>query len=87
MGCWSPYQAIGAKSAGIHGLSPKLIVRIARYQRAMQMKAAGPKTWIEIAHAVGYHDQMHMIRDFHEFAGGPPTSALQEITSDHLINF
>lgn len=68
------------------GVSPKLMVRIARYQRAMQMKVAGPKTWIEIAHTVGYHDQMHMIRDFHEFAGGPPTSALQEITSDHLIN-
>jgi AraC-like DNA-binding protein len=69
------------------GVSPKLMVRIARYQRAMQMKVAGPKTWIEIAHALEYHDQMHMIRDFHEFAGGPPTSALQEIASDHLINF
>jgi AraC-like DNA-binding protein len=68
------------------GVSPKLMVRIARYQRAMQIKVASSIPWIEVSHAFGYHDQMHMIRDFHEFAGGPPASALQGITSDHLIN-
>jgi AraC-like DNA-binding protein len=82
----SPRQ-LERKALEFMGVSPKLMVRIARYQRAMQMKASGEKTWTEIAHALRYHDQMHMIRDFHEFAGAPPKSALEEIAADHLINF
>ena len=69
------------------GVSPKLMVRIARYQRAMQMKVSGSNTWTEIAHALEYHDQMHMIHDFHQFVGGTPNSALHEIAPDHLVNF
>ena len=41
-------------------------------------------TWTQIAHAVQYHDHMQMIRDFRDFAGEAPTSALQEITPEHL---
>lgn len=33
------------------------------------------------------HDQMHMIRDFREFAGEAPSSALLEIAPEHLIHY
>lgn len=40
----------------------------------MKTKAAMPKvTWLAASHQVGYHDQMHMIRDFREFAADVPT--------------
>jgi len=36
--------------------------------------ASGRCNWTAIAHELGYHDQMHMIRDFEEFSGESPTS-------------
>jgi AraC-like DNA-binding protein len=32
------------------------------------------RPWTEIAHALGYHDQMHMVRDFQHFAGESPSA-------------
>jgi AraC-like DNA-binding protein len=75
------------KALTLTGVSPKALTRIARFSRALTMRSASSQTWTEIAHAAGYHDQMHLIRDFRVFAGHAPTSALQEITPDHLINF
>jgi AraC-like DNA-binding protein len=40
-----------------------------------------------IAHEAGYYDQMHLIRDFHEFRGGPPREVMKEIADNHLISF
>jgi AraC-like DNA-binding protein len=55
------------------GISPKLFARIVRFQAALESKAlhAG-KSWTEIAHEFGYFDQMHMIHDFEQLAGGSP---------------
>lgn len=81
------------KALALTGVSPKALTRISRFNRALTMRSASTlhgastQTWTEIAHAAGYHDQMHLIRDFRVFAGGAPTSALQEITPDHLIHF
>jgi AraC-like DNA-binding protein len=69
------------------GVSPNTLTRISRFSRALLMRSETRQTWTEIAYATGYHDQMHMIRDFRVFAGDAPTNALHEITSDHLINF
>jgi transcriptional regulator GlxA family with amidase domain len=69
------------------GVSPKALTRISRFSRAMRLRAESSLTWTEIAHSAGYHDHMHMIRDFRVFAGDAPTSALQEIAPDHLIHF
>jgi AraC-like DNA-binding protein len=69
------------------GVSPKALTRIARFSRALQIKTNTVQNWTQIAHAAGYHDHMHMIRDFRVFAGDAPTSALQEIAPDHLIHF
>lgn len=51
------------------GLSPKYFARLIRFSRAYRMYEEQPNaTWTSIAHRVGYFDQMHLIRDFHEFA-------------------
>ena len=47
------------------GVSPKSFARIARFQSALDAKLVSPqRTWLDIAHSFGYHDQMHMIHDF-----------------------
>ncbi len=69
------------------GVSPKALTRVSRFSRALQLRTDTSQTWTQIAHAAGYHDHMHMIRDFRVFAGDAPTSALQEIAPDHLIHF
>jgi transcriptional regulator GlxA family with amidase domain len=69
------------------GVSPKTLVRIARFQHVLKMKGASSLPWVEVAHALEYHDQMHMIRDFRDFAGDAPIRACEQIHSDHLISF
>jgi AraC-like DNA-binding protein len=51
------------------GVTPKVMARIARFQKALQMKQARGQSWTQIAHSLDYFDQMHMIRDFRAFAG------------------
>lgn len=62
------------------GISPKLYARIVRFESVLKWKAASPKmTWMNAAHQVGYHDQMHMVHDFREFAADTPTSILRHL--------
>ena len=57
------------------GLSPKHFSRLVRFSQAWIMKEQQPGIrWIKIAHECGYFDQMHLIRDFQEFAGVNPSS-------------
>jgi len=60
------------------GLRAKQLARIARFQRAIRILAheASPARGIRAAHASGYADQAHFIRDFREFAGCAPTEHL-----------
>ena len=69
------------------GVSPKALARISRFQRAIQKHRAGYMNWLQIAHEVGYYDQMHLIRDFHDLGGGAPTQVMKEISDEHLISF
>lgn len=69
------------------GVPPKLLGRIARYQRALRLKTTTSLSWTDIAHRTNYHDQMHLVRDFHAFTGESPTRALSQISPDHLISF
>jgi AraC-like DNA-binding protein len=55
------------------GISPKLYARIIRFEAALQRRAVLPTTpWTDIAHDLGYHDQMHMVHDFTRLAGDSP---------------
>ena len=75
------------RSLAYAGVAPKTLTRISRFSHALQLRADRSITWTEIAYAAQYHDHMHMIRDFREFAGEAPTSALQEIAPEHLIHY
>jgi hypothetical protein len=47
---------------------------------ALDSKLSAPRrTWLSIAYDFGYHDQMHMIRDFHDLAGASPEHILSEL--------
>jgi AraC-like DNA-binding protein len=57
------------------GVPPKMYARIVRFEAALRWKAAAPSTlWTDIAHTLGYHDQMHMVRDFKRLSGDSPTA-------------
>lgn len=65
------------------GVSPKLYARIIRFEAALQRRAVLPTTpWTDIAHDLGYHDQMHMVHDFTRLAGDSP-----DAISRHLEMF
>ena len=56
------------------GLPPKQYSRLVRFAQAWIMKEQQPESsWLKIAVECGYFDQMHLIRDFHEFAGVNPS--------------
>jgi AraC-like DNA-binding protein len=67
------------KSLEYTGLSPKALVRIARFQQVLKMKNVSSLMWAEVAHALEYPDQMHMICDFRIFAGDAPVRACAKI--------
>jgi len=62
------------------GVRPKLFARVVRFQSALETKALhAQKSWTEVAHAFGYYDQMHMVHDFEQLAGGTPTAMLAQL--------
>jgi len=75
------------RSMASSGVSPKLLARVSRFQRAIQKRRSGFGSWLDIAHEVGYYDQMHLIRDFHDLGGGTPTEVIRDISEHHLISF
>jgi len=56
------------------GLPPKQLARIVRFQRALRIleSDSDQPRGIHAAHASGYADQAHFIRDFRALAGCPP---------------
>ena len=61
------------------GTSPKLFARIVRFSESYKCKQRDPTaTWTKIAHRFGYYDQMHLIRDFRQFAGVNPSTIVEE---------
>jgi AraC-like DNA-binding protein len=61
------------------GMRPKLFARISRFEAALHSKArSAQKSWTDVAHEFGYHDQMHLVHDFEAFTGETPTSVLKQ---------
>jgi len=70
------------------GLPPKHFSRMIRFSKAWVLKEQAPGvSWIKIAHECGYFDQMHLIRDFHEFAGVNPSQIEGELLKSHTKFF
>jgi AraC-like DNA-binding protein len=62
------------------GISPKLYTRIVRFEAALQRRAVSPTTrWTDIAHDLGYHDQMHMVHDFTRLSGESPEAIARQL--------
>ena len=75
---WSERRLQRAFAADV-GISPKLLHRITRVQRALALAGARPgDTWAAIAARAGYADQPHLVRDFAEIAGCRPSSIRAE---------
>ena len=73
------------RSRELLGYSPKFFTRIIRFSRAYRLKVRQPRaTWTTISHQCGYYDQMHLIRDFREFAGTTPKLIGREILAAPL---
>jgi AraC-like DNA-binding protein len=60
------------------GMTPKQFLRVRRFQGVLEMagRTAAPH-WSRLAHACGYFDQSHLIRDFLAFAGLTPAQYLR----------
>ncbi|WP_461102644.1 helix-turn-helix domain-containing protein [Spirosoma koreense] len=64
-----------------NGVSPKLFLRIARFNRAFAHKQRDPTLdWLTIALGCGYGDYQHMVKDFKQFAGLTPPDLLEAQT-------
>jgi AraC-like DNA-binding protein len=61
------------------GVSPKLFARLGRFQLALDIKRACGTDWSNVAHELGYFDQMHMVKDFQAFGGDSPSRLIQII--------
>ncbi|MGH9662021.1 MAG: helix-turn-helix domain-containing protein, partial [Bryobacteraceae bacterium] len=55
------------------GISPKLLARIDRFQRALRAVEEAGVSGAAVAADLGYYDQAHLIRDFREFTGSTPS--------------
>jgi len=69
------------------GVSPKMLLRLARFQNALKMKRTRDLSWMEVAHATGHHDQMHLIHEFHALGGDSPGRVMKQMAPEHLISF
>ena len=66
------------------GLTPKLFIRIVRFEYAMKIKNDFPgKSWKEIAFECGYADSSHILKEFKEFAEFPPSGFYLQPTSGY----
>jgi AraC-like DNA-binding protein len=63
--------------AGEVGFVAKEFARLARFARAIDLKRTNKDSWLNVSHDLGYHDQMHMIRDFRMFGGDTPSRLLR----------
>ena len=59
------------------GLRPKMLLRIARFQRALSVARADETlSWSAVAARAGYYDQAHLTHEFRRFAACTPAEFL-----------
>jgi AraC-like DNA-binding protein len=67
-------QQFARRFSAAAGLPPKLFARITRFQALVRaLLSTDVSHWASVSPAVGFYDQAHMINEFREFAGSPPT--------------
>lgn len=65
------------------GTSAKQFARIERMLQAIAARRAGAD-WADVAHAGGFTDQAHLIRDFRTFAGISPEVYCRRVAADRV---
>lgn len=56
------------------GISPKLFMRVIRFDHAFRQKNSCPEMeWLRIAMECDYHDYQHLVKDYKDFTGLSPT--------------
>lgn len=65
------------------GASAKQFARIERMQQAIAARRAGAD-WADVAHARGFTDQAHLIRDFRTLAGASPDAFCRRAAADSV---
>jgi len=66
------------------GISPKMYIRIVRFENAMKIKNAFPeKSWSDIALECDYNDSSHLLREFRQFAEFAPGTLMKNQTSGY----
>jgi AraC-like DNA-binding protein len=54
------------------GIAPKAAARVFRFERACRLFLRSPSRIADVAMASGFHDQAHMVREWHSLAGCTP---------------
>jgi AraC-like DNA-binding protein len=60
------------------GLSPKVVARVMRFERARDLLGGGTSTLADAAAISGYTDQAHMTREWRRLAGSSPAAWMAE---------
>jgi AraC-like DNA-binding protein len=64
------------------GYSPKEMLRFLRFKQVINSIENNPGTtidWFDLIHDFGYHDQSHLIKDFHHYLGTTPEIFIKKI--------
>ena len=68
------------------GLSPKAFANLTRFRRALDAaRKSEHASWADIAAAVGYYDQAHLIAEFRTIAGVTPRELLGELRTARTL--
>jgi len=62
----------GERFACEFGIAPKAAARVFRFERACRLFLRSRSRIVDVAMASGFHDQAHMVRDWHALAGCTP---------------
>ena len=66
------------------GVSPQFYIRVKRFNEAVRLMKTGQfEALATIAHALGFHDQSHFIRDIKTFSGMTPKSLSHKADDFH----
>jgi AraC-like DNA-binding protein len=55
------------------GLAPKVVARLVRLERAVELAQSG-RAWAQVAYLSGYYDQSHLVNEFREITGTTPAA-------------
>jgi AraC-like DNA-binding protein len=62
----------GERFVSEFGIAPKAAARVFRFERACRLFLRFPRRIVDVAMASGFHDQAHMVREWHALAGSSP---------------